>query len=130
MSDPRQQPKIIDEDGVPVVDAAGSRSGTDPLGGPDGAGGPSPFGLPGFTVLDPSGRFMTADGTRLSLRKILGWRGMAVLAVVVALLVALAIVSVVAAAIVVPVLLLVAMISAGLARLRRGGRSSTVAVRR
>lgn len=129
MPGPGQQPRTIDEDGVPIVDTAGSRPGA-PFGGPAGAGAQQPFGLPGFTVLDPSGRFMTADGSRPSLRKILGWRGMAALAVVVAIIVAVAIVSIVALAFVVPVLLLIGMVTAGLARLRRGRPTTDVAVRR
>lgn len=116
MSDPGQQrPKVIDENGLPVLD-----------GDPRGPDGPRPAGhplaSPGFTVFASGEQFLTADGSRPSLRKLLGWRGIAVLAVVVALVIAVAVVSIVAFAFVVPILLLLGLIGAGLRHVRGPAR--------
>lgn len=131
------KPTIIDEDGVPVVDAttAGTRAGrSGGLGGTPGGMGGAAGGMRGAPMpgLPPFPEELLGRNGKPSLIKIIGWKGIAVLVLLVAGMIALAIASLAVAVIVVPILLLIGAIGWVVAKVRGPKRpaasSSTVLV--
>lgn len=134
------KPTIIDEDGVPVVDAttagtSGGLGGTPGgMGGAAGGMGGAAGGMRGAPMpgLPPFPEELLGRNGKPSLIKIIGWKGVAVLVLLVAGMIALAIASLAVAVIVVPILLLIGAVGWVVAKVRGPKRpaasSSTVLV--
>ncbi|WP_153506333.1 hypothetical protein [Cumulibacter manganitolerans] len=112
----RQQhskPTVIDEDGKPFIDA-GLPGGGMPDGSMPGGGLPGP----GFPMGAPIPERLLNRKGKLSLARLLGWKGIAILVLVVAGLIALAAASAMVMLFVLPVLLLLGVVGAVTARVR------------
>ena len=130
----RQQhsnPTIIDEDGKPFIDpgsgeqrTSGSPFGAgNPFVGMPGAGGPG-IGVPLMAPIPE--RLLNRKG-KLSFAKLLGWKGIAILVLVVAGLIALAAVSVMFLVFALPILLLIGVIGWVASSVRGGNRPAAAA---
>ena len=126
--DRNQQPNptVIDENGLPVIDAdpraaraPGSRTG----------------GVPPMPGLPPIPEELLGRNGRLSIFKLVGWKGVALAVLVVAALIALAAVSFMVVLVAVPVLLLLGIVGWVVGKVRgpqpaAAGRRAVIVVRR
>lgn len=123
MRDPQSKPTIIDENGDRVFDAQDAPGAT--------PGGGTPFGMPGFPAsgIPPIPERLLNKHGKPSLLKLIGWKGAAVLALVVAGIIALAAVSFMVLLFVLPVLLLLAVIGWVVGKVRGPSRGARPAAR-
>lgn len=126
MREEQSKPTIIDEDGKPFID--GGQRAQQPGDIPFGA---MPFGAAQFGAMPTPQipeKYLGRDG-KPSLVKILGWKGIAFLVVVLAGIVALAIASIAVAVVVVPILLILGAIGWVVAKVRGPQRPAQSASR-
>lgn len=119
MTEQQRKTKIIDEDGLPVVDGdpRAQRFADDATTGMPGY--PGMPGMPGaIPGLPPIPEQLLNRKGKLSLFKLIGWKGVAFLVLIVAALIGLAAVSFVVAAIALPILLLMGVIGWVVAKVR------------
>lgn len=123
----QSRPTVIDEDGKPFIDAdpGAQRAAGTPFGPGTPFAGGGPFaGVPlGGPIPE---RLLNRNG-KPSLAKLLGWKGIAILVLVVAGVIALAAASVMVLVFALPILLLLGVIGAVAARVRGSRRPAGTA---
>lgn len=124
MRDNESKPRIIDEDGQPVTDTAGDAragagSATSGSGTPFGTG--TPFGAPGFPIggVPPIPEHLLGRDGKPSLRKIIGWKGVAALTLIAAVVIGLIALSFMVFLIALPIIILIAIIGWVVGKIRR-----------
>lgn len=134
MRDNESKPRIIDEDGQPVTDTAdntqaGAGRGTSGSGTPFGTG--TPFGATGFPIggVPPIPEHMLGRDGKPSLRKIIGWKGVAALTLIAAVVIGLIALSFMVFLIALPIIILIAIIGWVVGKVRGTQHSAPSATR-
>lgn len=123
--------QVIDEEGTPVVDATDSSSGAGSagtgFGGDEGQRSAYIGGMPGMPGMQIPDRFLNRKG-KPSLWKMIGWRGVLAIVVVVAVLVTLAIISAAFLLFAIPILIVAALVGAVVRKVGGKGRGPSQGV--